>query len=126
MGDTTDTPQRLMTQAKAYSSTRTQTALRLVERLYKNLSSQKSFASQVHAAAQAEDKAALTQLIASNLKIKPAQVIIDEVDKDILIRGTVTLAGGTTVSYCIDTEKPKRGHKPRCGGHGFSITVSGE
>jgi hypothetical protein len=118
-GTTPDTPESLMTKAKTYAAG-SKAGTALANKLYEDLASKKPFAASIVAAAQKADKPAAAKAIASDLNLSGNQVAVEELDKDILIRGTIKLKGGTEVSYCVDTEGK------RCGGHGFSVTVAGE
>lgn len=119
-GAVKDTPERLMARAKSYSTAEAKKARSLGETLFVALSTNKTFATRVLEAAQKEDKNALAELIGKKLEISPSQVEIEEVDKDILIKGTVTLSGGTKITYCVDTEDG------RCAGGGWSVGASGK
>lgn len=118
-GAVKDTPERLMARAKSYSTAEAKKARSLGETFFVALSTEKEFATRVLEAAQKEDKNALAELIGKKLGVSPSQVEIEEVDKDILIKGTASLHGGTVIHYCVDTEDK------RCRGHGWSVGVSG-
>jgi hypothetical protein len=118
-GNVPDTPEKLMAKGRAFAS-QEQAAARLMDRLFTSLASQRSFAAALIDGAQKGDKDALAKVIASKLGVTPSQVTVEEVDRDILIRGTIKLKGGTVISYCVDTEGK------RCGGHGFSVGIAGD
>jgi hypothetical protein len=100
-GNVPDTPEKLMAKGRAFAS-QEQTATRLIDRLLTSLASQRSFAAALIDGAQKGDKEALAKVIATRLGITPSQVTVEEVDRDILIRGTIKLKGGTVISYCVD------------------------
>jgi hypothetical protein len=120
-GKTPDTPETLMKQAKASASGRA-----LANKLYDDLSTKRPFAAGVLSAAQSEDKKAVSKAIAADLNLSESQVTIEEVAKDVYVRGSYTTSGGTVIRFCIDTDEPPKGGTKRCGGHGYSVTVSGE
>ena len=109
-----DTPERLMELAgPAISSTNP------ANRFFTALAKNRAFAKEVLDAAKAENKGALTQLVAKGAAINPNRVTIDEVDRDMLVKFRVTLENGKIVSGCIDTEARKR-----CGGGNVSVSYT--
>jgi hypothetical protein len=119
-GNTPDTPERLMATGKGYSSAEAKRARSLLDKLFVALSTKKTFAARIIEAGHREDKGALAQLIGNQIGVQTSQVTIDEVARDILVKVTIALPGGTKGTGCFDTEDS------RCGGQSWSASISGK
>lgn len=114
-----DTPETVMAKAQRYVEANPRNASAVVNRVIGALAREKSFATKILSAIQQQDRPTLVRLIAAKARVRPDQVVIDELDADMLLRFTVDLEK-TTVGGCIDTEDN------RCGGRAWSVTVGGQ
>ena len=121
-GSTFDTPASLAAVARRdAAAARAGFAVGL--RFYDALASRKGFSASVLKAVRANNREELARLFASAMGTQPADVTIQEIDSDVLLKGQVIIGhgkGATVITYCVDTENLNR-----CGGHGFSVTVAG-
>ncbi len=120
-GATADTPASLAA-AAARDAASARRGFATAVQIYDAIGRRKGFSASVLKAAQSNDREGLARLFALASGAPVDSVAIDEVDRDILIKGTIIVGHGkdqTVITYCLDTEGK------RCGGHGYSIGIAG-
>jgi hypothetical protein len=108
-----------MAKAQRYVDANPRDASAVVNRVITAMAREKSFAASILSAIQQQNRPTLVRLIAAKARVRPDQIVIDELDSDVLLKFTAKM-DKTDVSGCVDTEDN------RCGGRAWSVTVAGQ